>query len=138
VPSTHTHPTANQHRKVTTGPGNNGPLPFGAPFPIKAAPAVISMTAIVLTATTSALLRLYPHHPYRFHIVVGVLALLAAECLAMTVWATVRNRGPEVTEGSHLAQHRRGRRHEPRHARMLTVAGHSRGPGQVALERNER
>jgi hypothetical protein len=96
------------------------------------------MTAIVLIATTTALLRLYTHHPHRFHLVFGVLALLAAECLAMTVWAAVRNRAPEVTEGSHLPGRRRGIRHEPRHARMRTVTGDSRGPRQGVLERNDR
>ena len=92
VPSTHIHPTATQHRKAATDPGSRNPLPFAAPSPIGAAPAVISMSAIVLLATTTAVLRLYDGRPYRFHILAGLVALIALECVVLALLAFVRGR----------------------------------------------
>ena len=92
APSTHTHHTATRHRKVTTGHDSSGPLPFDAPSPIGAIPAVISMSAIVLLATITAVLRLYAGHPYRFHILAGLLGAIGIECLLLAAIAAVRAR----------------------------------------------
>ena len=92
APSTYTRLSAAQRRKITTGPARSGPLPFDAPSPIGAVPAVISMSAIVLLATITAVLRLYAGHPYRFHILGGLLGLVALECVVLALLALVRGR----------------------------------------------
>ena len=83
VPSTHTPPPAAQHRKVTTGPGGRGPLPLAALSTLVAMLAVISMSAIVLTTATIAILRLYDTNPHRDAIAAGFLALIGVQCLVM-------------------------------------------------------
>jgi hypothetical protein len=50
------------------------------------------MSAIVLLATITAVLRLYAGHPYRFHILAGLLGLIALECIVLALLALVRGR----------------------------------------------
>jgi hypothetical protein len=50
------------------------------------------MGVIVLTATTTAVLRLYNGHPYQFHILTALLTLVTVECLLMLLAALVRGR----------------------------------------------
>ncbi|MEM9654347.1 MAG: hypothetical protein AAGA65_19795 [Actinomycetota bacterium] len=50
------------------------------------------MSAIVLLATITAVLRLYAGHPYRFHILALLLGAIGIECLLLAAIAAVRAR----------------------------------------------
>jgi len=92
LPSSHTHPEPQPARKVTTDPGRSAALPFAAPSTIAAESAVAVMSAVVLLTACTAVLRVYAGHPHQFHIVAGLLVLVALECLVMTAAHSIGRR----------------------------------------------
>jgi hypothetical protein len=90
LPSTHTPHASQPDRMVTTDVGSSAPLPFTAPSPTGAIPALVAMSTVVLATTVAALLVVLDGDPHRSYVIALVLGVLVAWCALLTTPIAIR------------------------------------------------